>query len=230
MPISNGIYTAPTWANGGSPAIDAAELQAMSDTLEDLSSGFGWNEVAIVPLDTTTYTSSAPVQTVGGVNYADFALPSTIDLTNANYEMELILYGFVPYGASAPSTATNYFACTLVSADENTTTSANLYARATESSSASTYAAHISYVYPQTSRVRTGAVLSNNKRCFSAERYSGWLNGTNQFPTPSWSALGTETNFTQGEYTTLRVITHAAYNSGVYLETFGAYFRYRRVS
>ena len=34
MPISGGKYVAPTWRNNAAPAIDAAELQAMSDTLE----------------------------------------------------------------------------------------------------------------------------------------------------------------------------------------------------
>lgn len=33
MPISGGKYVAPTWQNDGSPAIDATELQAISDTL-----------------------------------------------------------------------------------------------------------------------------------------------------------------------------------------------------
>ena len=33
MPISGGKYVAPTWNNGSSPAINAAELQAISNTL-----------------------------------------------------------------------------------------------------------------------------------------------------------------------------------------------------
>lgn len=33
MPISGGKYVAPTWNNGSSPAINAAELQAMCDTI-----------------------------------------------------------------------------------------------------------------------------------------------------------------------------------------------------
>lgn len=36
MPISGGKYVAPTWHNNAAPAIDAAELQAMSDTLAAL--------------------------------------------------------------------------------------------------------------------------------------------------------------------------------------------------
>lgn len=33
MPLTNGRYTAPTWVNGQAPAINAAELQAMTDTI-----------------------------------------------------------------------------------------------------------------------------------------------------------------------------------------------------
>ncbi len=35
MPLTNGRYTAPTWVNGQAPAINAAELQAMTDTISD---------------------------------------------------------------------------------------------------------------------------------------------------------------------------------------------------
>lgn len=34
MPIVNGNYVAPTWINGQSPAINASELQAICDSLE----------------------------------------------------------------------------------------------------------------------------------------------------------------------------------------------------
>lgn len=33
MPMSGSNYVAPTWVNGGPPALDAAELQAMCDTI-----------------------------------------------------------------------------------------------------------------------------------------------------------------------------------------------------
>lgn len=36
MPISNGKYVAPTWRNGAGQPIDAAELNAISDTLAKL--------------------------------------------------------------------------------------------------------------------------------------------------------------------------------------------------
>lgn len=35
MPIISGHYAAPTWMDGGPPAINAAELQAICDTLEE---------------------------------------------------------------------------------------------------------------------------------------------------------------------------------------------------
>lgn len=34
MPNRNGKYVAPTWVNGGPPAVDAAEMQAISDAVE----------------------------------------------------------------------------------------------------------------------------------------------------------------------------------------------------
>ena len=35
MPISGGKYVSPTWHNNAAPALDAAELQAMTDTIEE---------------------------------------------------------------------------------------------------------------------------------------------------------------------------------------------------
>lgn len=41
MPLVNGKYKNPQWVNGGPPAIDAQELNAISDTLESLDAGGG---------------------------------------------------------------------------------------------------------------------------------------------------------------------------------------------
>lgn len=41
MPIVNGKYVAPTWANDAPPAIDQTELQAISDTIEGMAPGGG---------------------------------------------------------------------------------------------------------------------------------------------------------------------------------------------
>lgn len=41
MPIQNGRYISPTWLNNGPPALDQTELQAITDTLEELDSGAG---------------------------------------------------------------------------------------------------------------------------------------------------------------------------------------------
>lgn len=42
MPLVNGKYKNPQWVNGGPPAIDAQELNAISDTLENLDAGGGY--------------------------------------------------------------------------------------------------------------------------------------------------------------------------------------------
>lgn len=39
MPIVNGQYQAPTWVNGQAPAINASEMQAISDTLANYGTG-----------------------------------------------------------------------------------------------------------------------------------------------------------------------------------------------
>lgn len=41
MPIQNGKYKSPHWVDNSPPAIDAAELNAISDTLENLDAGGG---------------------------------------------------------------------------------------------------------------------------------------------------------------------------------------------
>lgn len=41
MPMNNGHYVAPTWVNYGPPALDAAELQAMCDTVQENQGGVG---------------------------------------------------------------------------------------------------------------------------------------------------------------------------------------------
>lgn len=37
MPMNDGKYVAPTWVNGGPPALDASEMQAISDAIEAAS-------------------------------------------------------------------------------------------------------------------------------------------------------------------------------------------------
>ena len=41
MPIKDGKYKNPNWVNGGPPAIDADELNAISSTLESLDAAGG---------------------------------------------------------------------------------------------------------------------------------------------------------------------------------------------
>ena len=54
MPIQNGKYVNPGWQNGGPPAIDANELNAISDTLENLDENPG-----------TTYTPGNGISIAG---------------------------------------------------------------------------------------------------------------------------------------------------------------------
>lgn len=56
MPISNGKYINPGWNNGAPPAIDAAELNAISTTLENLDANGGGSgkRYASVVVGTTT--------------------------------------------------------------------------------------------------------------------------------------------------------------------------------
>ena len=41
MPIANGVYQSPKWANGRAPAINATEMNAISDTLAKVPVGNG---------------------------------------------------------------------------------------------------------------------------------------------------------------------------------------------
>lgn len=75
MPISNGKYVAPTWVNGSSPAIDATELQAMSDSIEANQNSRGLNLI-----ESSAVTDSFSVLTklsgnesasINGIAYGD---------------------------------------------------------------------------------------------------------------------------------------------------------------
>ena len=82
MPISGGKYTAPTWANGASPAINASELQAICDTL----AVNGYSTIAaqlygLINGQSTTLTSSTlnsadvvPVQDTSGTTGAKISV------------------------------------------------------------------------------------------------------------------------------------------------------------
>ena len=79
MPMSGGSYVAPTWVDNGPPALDATELQAMSDTIEA-------NQTALkdaATIDNTTATVSAwSISTTGnGLYTATISIPG---LTNTD--------------------------------------------------------------------------------------------------------------------------------------------------
>lgn len=66
MPISGGKYVAPTWQNDGSPAIDATELQAISDSLEEVDARDVTNNTSI----TSPITGSTNLVTMNTLRYA----------------------------------------------------------------------------------------------------------------------------------------------------------------
>lgn len=82
MPIVDGSYVAPTWANGTTPAITAAELQAMSDTIVNNQTGVGNAQskirVASVTLGTNWTTSGS-----------NFTQTVTISGTTANSKIDV---------------------------------------------------------------------------------------------------------------------------------------------
>lgn len=67
MPIISGAYVAPTWVDDSAPAIDAAELQAMSDTIEQNQSDIAAQDQLKAPLDSPAFTGTptAPTAVTG---------------------------------------------------------------------------------------------------------------------------------------------------------------------
>lgn len=71
MPIQNGKYVAPTWVNGAAPAIDATELQAISDSIVN-------NEEAITAIGTPVQIETGSYVGTGHVNNASNTLTFSI--------------------------------------------------------------------------------------------------------------------------------------------------------
>lgn len=101
MPMSDSNYVAPTWVNNAPPALDAAELQAMCNTIAENQSGLasaissltsainGRAQVKIVSyVGTGTYgarnpcsiTSDFPIQLAIGLGYSNGAWTSLFNL------------------------------------------------------------------------------------------------------------------------------------------------------
>lgn len=84
MPISNGKYVAPTWINNNAPAIDADELQAMSDTIEAnqnsraisiIEDGIVTDSFSVHRLINSVYaTTAASTANVNGIAYGGGAI------------------------------------------------------------------------------------------------------------------------------------------------------------
>jgi len=71
MPIVNGKYKNPQWVDKQRPAIDAGELNAISDTLEKLDIGGG--NAALVTLPASKWSSKSQTVTVQGVSAVEGA-------------------------------------------------------------------------------------------------------------------------------------------------------------
>ncbi len=70
MPIENGKYKNPGWANGKPPALNAPELNAISDSLERLDQGGGGSSAPVVRQVTLTsagWSNNRQTVTVQGV-------------------------------------------------------------------------------------------------------------------------------------------------------------------
>ena len=68
MPIVNGKYKNPGWANGTRPPINAQNLNDISDTLEKLDAGSGGAASTLVTLSRTGWSGGRQAVTVPGVS------------------------------------------------------------------------------------------------------------------------------------------------------------------
>lgn len=81
MPMIDGKYKNPNWVNGGPPAINAAELNAISDTLEALDAGGGSG-------DKTPYIVIGTSQNGWTINDCDYLCDGVADQEEINAALE----------------------------------------------------------------------------------------------------------------------------------------------
>lgn len=91
MPMSGNTYVAPTWVNGGEPTIDAAELQAMCDTIVQNQGDAAALETALQAL-TTTVDGKAQVVTGSYVGTGTYGQSNPNTLT-FEFEPNIVLIG-----------------------------------------------------------------------------------------------------------------------------------------
>ena len=95
MPMKNGLYTSPTWANATSPAIGATELNVVSDVLEDSQIRIG-DRIYSFQSSKTGYLE-CDGSTVSSSTYPDLVATLTGDpsAVSATLPVETFTYGYV---------------------------------------------------------------------------------------------------------------------------------------
>ena len=115
MPLSGGKYVAPHWVNGGPPALDAGELQAMCDSIVK-NQGDAANLQKTLQTLTNTVNGKARMQLVSYVGTGTYGQYNPCSIT-ADFPIELAMfvgtfYGtyFQPVGQSQESLGRKYTA------------------------------------------------------------------------------------------------------------------------
>ena len=221
MPIVNGKYVAPTWTNGSSPAISAAELQAMSDTIAQMQGG-GYSFVEIVPLNVRDVSSFT--YTSGDSRYVTLALPAPIDLTSHDYEMLYMVFGASSPGTSyTPGASIVLFPTLLLSEDGTVSCDPHLRASATTLPQNNEYPS-LTFPLLQKTRGWTCAPTEDGERSLKLQQFEGWVNGAYQNAQDAIVTGG----LTIGNFTKLRVTLKGA-TFGSTHQTYGLWFFYKAI-
>lgn len=100
MPMSNGNYVAPTWVDNAPPALDAAELQAMCDTIVQNQGDAAALQAAVQAL-TTTVGGKAQVVTGSYVGSGTYGSSNKTIISTASGLKAVIIHlsdDDYPYG------------------------------------------------------------------------------------------------------------------------------------
>ena len=80
MPMSGSNYVAPTWVDNAPPALDAAELQAMCNTIQENQSDATALQAALQAL-TTTVSGKSPAKIVSYVGTGTYGASNPCSIT-----------------------------------------------------------------------------------------------------------------------------------------------------